>query len=163
MGFNPFRSIGDEQFQQGSKFRLNLVAPALGFFYVLSDNPPDKDNPTGLSMLYPMPAGNAVDEASATAARMTTGWYLFDGPAATERLWLVWGTRPIPEIAALIPLLNERELGRVSNPEQARSVRDLLARTLGTQQVIYRRPDSKQVSAPVEGDIFVQRLELQHV
>ena len=50
-------------------------------------------------------------------APLTSDWFVFTGPPARERLWLVWSATPIADLAALVPRLTAGSL--VTVPEAA--------------------------------------------
>ena len=143
-----FASLGDQTFPRGSRFRVNVQAPAEGYVYLVGDEGAGPQNPTGLALLFrgPSPA--------------TTGWYRFAGSAATERPWLVWSGRPRGELEILAPLLNPRDQGLVQNPQVASAVRALLSGAARSSET--RDTAAVRATLASTGDLVVHRLELHH-
>ena len=48
----PFESSGQEIFENGYKFRLNVSSPQAGYLYVFNEGAPEKDN-TNFTIIYP--------------------------------------------------------------------------------------------------------------
>jgi hypothetical protein len=159
---STFPSVGDDQFESGSKFRLNLVAPVPGYCYILADNLADSSNPSGLTLLYPLAAVRPDAPAPGPVSQVTTGWYVFSGPPAVERVWLVWAREPVSALAALTPLVNERDFGIVRDTDTARAVRELLAHAAAVPTALTRDPSAISVTIEADSSIIAHRLELQH-
>jgi tRNA A-37 threonylcarbamoyl transferase component Bud32 len=118
-----FVTPGGGTFHDVSRFRLNVNAPDGGYLYVLNEGP-DKGGRTTLVLLHP---GAKAASAAMTDSRMELPWYRFTPHAGTEQLWLVSATAPVPELDAIIPLVNPADKGLVSRPDRVDAVKRLLA------------------------------------
>jgi predicted Ser/Thr protein kinase len=112
----PHRSLGDEPIRPESRVRVNVVASNPGFLYLVDQEGDGGTAP--LALAYPVSA-----EPGHASNGDATGWYGFAGTAGVDRLWLIWSQAPVPELDALRPLVNERDLGRIRDERQAEALR----------------------------------------
>ncbi len=93
----PFKSNGEETFENGDKFRLNVASPNPGYLYVINEGPP-APNRTSFVMIYP---SKVVNNGSATLGAnqpIQSDWTIFRGPAGAENVWIVWSASPVTQI-----------------------------------------------------------------
>jgi serine/threonine protein kinase len=94
---DPFKSNGQETFESGDKFRLNISSPNPGYLYVLNEGPPET-NSTSFVLIYP---SRAINNGSATLGAnqpVESDWTIFRGPAGAENFWIVWSASPVTQI-----------------------------------------------------------------
>ena len=94
---DPFKSNGEETFETGDKFRLNVSSANPGYLYVINEGQP-KPNSTSFVMIYP---SLAINNGSATLGAnqpVQSDWTMFRGPAGAENFWLVWSASPVTQI-----------------------------------------------------------------
>ena len=110
-----------------------------------------------LALVYPV-AGDQFDRST----RQTTGWYGFANSATRDHLWLVWSADAVPELEALRPLVNAKDLGRIADATQARRVRSWLEQ--GTAREVRATPESDPVQMTLyyRGPAVVRHILLRH-
>lgn len=94
---NPFKSNGEETFESGDKFRLNVSSSNPGYLYVINERPP-KQNNTSFVMIYP---SQGINNGSATLGAnqpVQSDWTIFRGPAGAENVWIVWSASPVTQM-----------------------------------------------------------------
>jgi len=94
---DPFKSNGEETFESGDKFRLNVASPNPGYLYVVNEGPP-QSNSTSFVMIYP---SQSVNNGSATLGAnqpVQSDWTIFRGPAGAENFWIVWSASPVSQM-----------------------------------------------------------------
>ena len=94
---DPFKSNGEETFESGDKFRLNVASPNPGYLYVVNEGPP-QPNSTSFVMIYP---SQSVNNGSATLGAnqpVQSDWTIFRGPAGAENFWIVWSASPVTQM-----------------------------------------------------------------
>jgi hypothetical protein len=94
---DPFKSNGEETFENGDRFRLNISSPNPGYLYVLNEGPPEP-NSTSFVLIYP---SRAINNGSATLGAnqpVQSDWTIFRGPAGAENFWIVWSASPVTQI-----------------------------------------------------------------
>ena len=94
---DPFKSNGEETFESGDKFRINISSPNPGYLYVLNESPPER-NSTSCVLIYP---NRSINNGSATLGAnqpVQSDWAIFRGPAGAENFWIVWSASPVTQI-----------------------------------------------------------------
>jgi len=94
---DPFKSNGDETFEGGDRFRLNVASPNPGYLYVINEGPPEP-NSTSFVMIYP---SKEINNGSATLGAnqpVQLDWTIFRGPPGAENFWIVWSASPVTQI-----------------------------------------------------------------
>jgi serine/threonine protein kinase len=156
----PFESSGQEIFEDGWKFRLNLSSSDPGYLYLLNEGPAS-DGTTTLTLLFPNPFTNSGSPYLASNQRMQTGWMLFDKNQGSEKFWLVWAANAVPELEAIKGAVNAADQGTIKDGNQAEAVRKFLyveRPKIETQKDIVR----KQTQIKGTGPVLVHRMELEH-
>ncbi|HKU76929.1 MAG TPA: protein kinase [Pyrinomonadaceae bacterium] len=93
----PFKSNGEETFENGDKFRLNVSSPNTGYLYVINEGPPAPDS-TSFMMIYPSKAFNNGSATLGANQPVQFDWTIFRGPAGAENFWIVWSASPVTQI-----------------------------------------------------------------
>jgi len=153
-----FRSVGNDVFESGWRFRVNLQADVPGYVYLLADEPATAAQ-TGLALLF---TTGTTGQATDGGAPATTDWFVFTGPPAREHMWLVWSAVPVEELASLASLLNPRERGVVADPETARRVRAFLDSDAARDTAYEVDRNALRAMLSSSRPLLVHRLELQH-
>jgi serine/threonine protein kinase len=92
-----FKSNGEETFESGGKFRLNVFSPEPGFLYVINEGPPEL-NHTSFTMVYPSPETNNGSSSLGANQSVESDWITFRGPAGSENFWIVWSVSPVSQL-----------------------------------------------------------------
>ncbi len=156
------RSVGDETFHSGNRFRLGVEQSQSNWFYLLDESP----SPSGqaFTLLYPnsgKPAAHAAETADPQPRNFYTDWYVFDRSPGTETLWMVSSEIPVAEIESLKLHLNNQEKGSIRDPREIEAL----------QSFFRRREDDKiemrTVDSPKHAEIsyhgtLVKALNLVH-
>jgi hypothetical protein len=121
----PVESAGQEVFESGWKFRLNIVGRRPGYFYLLNEVPASS-GAIGYSLLFPSPSINNGSARAPAHQPIHTGWYFLTGGDGVERLWLVWTEQAVSELEVIKGVVNPRDKGMINDPNRLRSIRELL-------------------------------------
>ncbi|HEV8396129.1 MAG TPA: serine/threonine-protein kinase [Vicinamibacterales bacterium] len=149
-----FQSNGEQRYPSGSLFRVTFVAPAGTHVYVLADDAPASDRVT---LMYP----RADSEGPDASGMIATDWIAFEGPPATDRLWLLSSTAAVAELDTVAKTLrSERDSGVVSDATILQRVRTLLADE--TRRARVARDTSNVQTLLSGGPVIVHRLDLSH-
>jgi serine/threonine protein kinase len=152
-----FQSLGDDTYGSGWRFRINVLSATPRYVYVVGDETSSATNPSGVTVLFAAP-----NQESAADMPVTTGWFVFTGPPARERLWLIWSAAPLAELAALEPLINERDRGVVRDPDAAARLRELLRTGSERPPTVNADRAANRATIETPDGLVVHRLELQH-
>jgi hypothetical protein len=161
---------GDEAaiFRTGEGLRLRMVPNSPGYLYIFNEAPPTSDGrDPKLTVLYPESDPNSgralstgtVFEYPEPGSRALL---CFDEGSGTERLYLVFADEPLPELEAARAAFNTTDMGAVSDPAQAKAIRELLARYPGGSYDAERDLATKQTTVRSAGPVTVVQLSLEH-
>ncbi len=144
---DPFKSNGEETFESGDKFRLNVSSPNPGYLYVLNEGPPEP-NRTSFVMIYP---SQAINNGSATLGAnqpVQSDWTIFRGPAGAENFWIVWSASPVSQIESAKNVAFMKDFLRMKQDE----VKVRVTHYKASQTVLVRGP----------GDVLVTLAQFNH-
>lgn len=147
---------GQEVFGNGWKFRFNIQPEQAGALYLLNEGP----GPGGAkeyNLLFPNPKTGRGAQIGALE-RVQTGWNRFDDHPGVEKLWVIWSTKPIPDLDGVYRdaantdgVLADAQIGKVEYY--------LKSSTLAKGEA----NKSKEVTVvKARGDIVVSVVELSH-
>ena len=156
-----FQSSGQEIFENGWKFRMNLSSPQEGNLYLLNEGP-GGDDTTTYNVLFPEAQTNGGSAHVSANQKMQTAWMRFDNNQGTEKFWIVWSASPVMELEAVKQFVNDHDLGQVKDASKARAVRQFLQQHASTKTEITKDSENDQTVAKTKGDLLVNKLELKH-
>ncbi len=96
---DPYKSNGDETFENGDKFQLTVSTPIPAYLYIFNEGQP-APNDTSFRMIYPRPAINNGSASLGANQSVRSDWITFRGPAGAENFWIAWSTSPVGELDA---------------------------------------------------------------
>src|SRR5437763_2540861 len=156
-----FESSGQEIFENGWKFRINLSSPQDGYLYLLNEGPASGDATT-YNVLFPEATTNGGSPRVTANQKLQTTWMRFDDHQGTENFWLVWSASPVPELEAVTGAVNDRDLGEIKDGAKARTVRDFLKQHSSTKPEVTKDSAKKQSVVKARTDVLVNAIELEH-
>jgi hypothetical protein len=158
---DQFESSGQEIFENGWKFRINLSSPQDGYLYLLNEGPASGDATT-YNILFPEATTNGGSPRVTANQKLQTAWMRFDDHQGSENFWLVWSASPVKELEAVTGAVNDRDLGEITDEAKARTVRDFLKQHSSPKTNLTRDSSRKQSLVEGRGDVLVSFLELEH-
>lgn len=90
----PSKSNGEETYESGDEFQLNVSGVDAGYLYVVNEGPPEP-NDTNFRMIYPNAGTNSGAATLGASQTVQSDWITFRGPAGNENFWIVWSVSPI--------------------------------------------------------------------
>lgn len=93
----PSKSNGEESFENGDKFRLNVLTPKSAYVYIINEGPPETDD-TNVRMAYPNRTTNNGSATLGPNQSIQTDWIIFRGPAGDDNFWIVWSVSPVSQL-----------------------------------------------------------------
>lgn len=85
----PFESSGQEIFENGYQFLMNLKPSESGFLYIFAEGLNDRGEKV-FNIIFPTPKQNGGAANVSANQKYQTGWNEFSGAAGTENFWVVW-------------------------------------------------------------------------
>ncbi|HYJ88904.1 MAG TPA: serine/threonine-protein kinase [Pyrinomonadaceae bacterium] len=158
---DAFESSGQEIFENGWKFRMNIDSPQTGYLYLLNEGP-SADNTTTYNVLFPAPSTNSGSPYLAANQKVETGWMVFDENQGTEKFWLVWAAEAVPELEAVKGVVNPQDKGEISDAGQRKAVKQFLEKHAAAELVAQKDKTKKLSNVKANGEVLVHRLELEH-
>lgn len=158
---DQFESSGQEIFENGWKFRINLSSPQDGYLYLLNEGPSSGDATT-YNVLFPEATTNGGSPRVTANQKLQTAWMRFDDHQGTENFWLVWSASPVPELEAVTGAVNDRDLGEIKDAAKARAVRDFLKQHSSAKPEVTKDSAKKQSVVKAKTDVLVNAIELEH-
>ncbi|HEY0545774.1 MAG TPA: serine/threonine-protein kinase [Pyrinomonadaceae bacterium] len=158
----PFESSGQEIFENGWQFWMNIESPQTGYLYVINEGPEPRNGLPSYNVLYPLDGGTAQVAATQrieSPPRQGRG-YFFDAEAGTEKMWMIWAKEPVPELENVKGVANPQDKGVVTNPAQAKALQDFFNRHASPKPSFEK--DKKRTIVKANGDVLVNLVELEH-
>ena len=158
---DEFESSGQEIFENGWKFRINVSSPEEGYLYLLNEGPAAGDATT-YNVLFPEAKTNNGSPRVTANQRLETAWMRFDNNQGTEKFWIVLSASPVKELEAVTNRVNIAEQGEIKDAAQTRSVRDFLQKHSSPQPEVTKDSARKQTTVKGKGAVLVNYIELEH-
>jgi serine/threonine protein kinase len=106
-----YKSNGDDTFENGDKFRLNVKSLEPGYLYIFNERPPSSKS-LSFIVLYPKKGINDGSSSVSSNQPIQTEWITFDGPPGTDNYWIVWSGSQLSELeSAKNEALNHPQAG----------------------------------------------------
>jgi serine/threonine protein kinase len=158
---DPFDSLGQETFENGEKFRMEMSSPQSGYLYLLNEGPAGKGAIT-YNILFPAPSTKAGSPFVKENETVKTGWVVFDEHAGVEKFWMVWAAEPVKELEDVKKFANEKERGAISDETQSGAVRDFLMKSRSSKPQVEPDQDKKETKVTANVPTLVNLIKLEH-
>jgi len=158
---DEFESSGQEIFENGWKFRMNLSSPQDGYLYLINQGPLSGDTST-YNVLFPELKTNGGSPKVSADQKLQTAWMRFDDHQGTENFWMVWSASPVNELQAVTDAANDQDLGEIRDAAKARSVRDFLNAHASQKPDVTKDSAKKQTLVAGKGNMLINLIELEH-
>ena len=162
---DPFRLRDDINFEKDYRIRLNITSSQSGCLYLLNEGPAGADQIPTFNVLFPSETannGSALLTESQQIQIPQQSWFQFDEQQGTERIWLVWAAKDVPEMEAIKGFANSRDRGVVSSPALRMSIHEFLRAHSSPSSSVERDADKKDTLVRANGDILVHVIKLEH-
>jgi hypothetical protein len=157
----PFESSGREIFEKEWRFNLNIATAKAGYLYLINEGRDDRGT-TVYTLLFPTDKNAQIAAQQTVQIPKAPQYYVFAGQTGTEMNWMIWSEKPVPELEALKDLMNAKDEGVVSKPEQVNSVRTFLTSHRAKDAEVVTDKAAKRTTVKARGDMLVYNSELEH-
>ncbi len=157
----PFESTGREIFESGWKFRLNLVSPQPGYFYMLNEGPASS-GAISYSLLFPSPSINEGSARTGADQPIQTGWYILSEHQGTERLWLIWSAQAVSELEAVKGVFNSTDKGVINNQNRLYAIREFLNKHSQAKPEVKTDKVNRRTEVKGLAELIIHLVELEH-
>ena len=161
----PFRLRDDINFEKDYRLRLNINSPQKGRLYLLNEGPAEADQTPTFNVMFPTTStnnGSALLTQNQQIQIPEQSWFNFDGQKGTEKIWLVWAEKDVPELEAVKGFANPKDRGVISSPGLRSAVNEFLKVHSTSKPTVDRDEDKKETIVKADGDVLVQVIKLEH-
>jgi hypothetical protein len=158
---DPFQSSGQEVFENGYKFRLNVSSPQAGYLYVFNEGASENAK-TDFTIIYPTPRTNNGSAKLDVNKSMQTNWNTFAGETGTEHFWITWSAAPVSELESARDEAFKNKEGAITDAATVRSVKEFLTKHSDPKPETTKDTAKQQTDVRASGDLLVKQLELEH-
>jgi serine/threonine protein kinase len=162
----PFRLRDDINFEKDYRIRLHVASDQSGRLYLLNEGPPasGEQTPT-FNVLFPSAtanSGSALLTADQEIQIPEQSWFQFDEQQGTEKIWLVWAEREVPELEAVKGFANPKDRGVVGSPALRTAVNEFLRAHSTPAVSVERDEEKKDTRVRANGAILAHVIKLEH-
>jgi serine/threonine protein kinase len=157
----PFESSGQEIFENGYKFRLNLSSWQSGYLYVFNEGA-DEERGISFTIIYPTPATNKGSAKLDANQSMQTNWNTFAGQPGAEQFWIVWSASPVAQLEAARDAAFGNQEGALTDAAMVRTVKEVLTKYSDPKPETTKDTIKKQTDVHTKAEVLVKLLELEH-
>jgi serine/threonine protein kinase len=163
---DPFRLRDDINFEKDYRIRLHLTSSQTGRLYLLNEGPPaEADQIPTYNVLFPSETankGSALLRENQQIQIPEESWFQFDEQQGTEKIWVVWAEKEVPEMEAIKGFANPKDRGAVSSPALRTAVNEFLKAHSSTKSYVNRDEDKKETIVRANGEVLVHVIKLEH-
>lgn len=161
----PFRLRDDINFEKDYRIRLNINSPQSGRLYLLNEGPAGSDQTPTFNVMFPSTSANN-NSAFLTANQQIQipeqTWFSFDEQQGTEKIWLVWAEKEVPELEAIKGFANPKDRGVISSPGMRTAVNEFLKAHSSLNPSVERDQEKKETVVRANNAILVHVIKLEH-
>jgi len=150
-----FRSTGQEIFESGWKFKINMTSQQEGFLYLLN-----RESDGNYRLLFPLPSHNNGSAYVGSNEGFQTSWYVVDANPGIEKFRLIWANESVPELEKFRELVNPTTKGLISDPADVQVVNAFLSQHGASQSEVDKQ--KAETSVRGRGSVLVALVELEH-
>jgi tRNA A-37 threonylcarbamoyl transferase component Bud32 len=163
---SPFRLAGELIFENDYHVQLNVGAARSGFLYIINESPQPVNGLPEYVTLFPSPTANDGKAELAVNRQITIpeigDGFFFDKDQGTEKLWLIWSSKSLPDLEAVKSLANPKDKGQISDPAQILLIRDLISKHNASPATVAKDEANKVTRVSGSGDVVVHLIKLEH-
>ena len=160
---DPFQSSGDNIFGNGWRFQFNLQPTQSGALYLLGVGPGIK-TPEEYNILFPLPEpGKPIPTLSANQTYQSE-WLRFLEKTGAEKLWIIWSTKPLPELDAIFSqaAAQSKLPGQITDASHIEKVKEYLNLYDASKLQVVSDRETKTTWVKGHGEVIVGLLILSH-
>jgi hypothetical protein len=157
----PFRSHGEETFNNGDKFQLTVSTSVPAYLYIFNERS-SLTGDGGFAMVYPNQATNNGSASVGAKQPVQSKWYTFTGPAGAENFWFVWSTAPVRELDAAITEAAKHPDGALTGQTAVDVKQFLIARKADVNATTVHYNANQTAVVRARRDLLVALAEFKH-
>jgi serine/threonine protein kinase len=162
---SPFRLAGEINFEKDYKVKLNVSSPQPGYLYILNEGPVPSGSSSSFMVLFPSKTSNDGLAYLAQNQRVEIpqqSWFQFDAEEGTEKLWLIFSEKAVPELEAVKQFANPKDQGLIKDPSLQARVEEFLKGNSAGKPTVEKNDELKETSLKIAAPILVHLIRLEH-
>jgi len=159
----PFDISGEINFEIDYQIRLSVRSPQPGYLYILNEGPETAATAPEYVVVFPSSTANNGSEYITANQRIQIpdqSWLKFDKEQGVEKLWLVFGENPLPELEGIRAFANRQSRGLITDAQLNTSVKSFLT-AHSANQVGHEKGDTLTTLTSSE-KVLVYPIKLEH-
>ncbi|MGI9054387.1 MAG: serine/threonine protein kinase [Pyrinomonadaceae bacterium] len=156
----PFRSSGQEIFENGYKFKMNFQTDSGGFIYLFNESK-EPNGKTIFNILYPTPKTKNGSAEIEKDERIETNQNTLGEEKGTEIVWLIW-TKDKQEILETMRKEAFDGNGVLKNEDSVKKMEEFIKKHSQTKTETSKDSKNQQTEIKAEGDIIAHKIELEY-
>jgi len=89
-------------------------------------------------------------------------WFQFDAEQGTEKLWLIFSGKEVPELEAVKQFANPKDQGLIKDTGLQARVEEFLAGNSAAKPMVEKNDELKETSLKIAAPIMVHLIRLEH-
>jgi len=158
---DPIQSNGEETFEKGDKFRLNVSSLTSAYLYIFNEGPSDTSD-TSFVMIYPRMATNSGSSTVGGNQPIQSDWITFRGPAGSENVWIVWSVNPVSELEAVKVEALKHPRGGLTGESLVAVKEFLRTKQAEFKTTVFHYKASQTADARGKTDMLITRAQFKH-
>src|SRR6266404_7791671 len=162
---DPFRLSDDINFEKDYQLRLNITSSQSGRLYLLNEGPAGDDQTPTFNVLFPSETANSGSALLIENQQIQIpqhSWFQFDEQQGTEKIWVVWAEKDVPEIEAVRGFANSKDRGIISSPGLRTAINQFLKAQPSSTSSVERDQDKKETIVRAQSETLVHVIKLEH-
>ncbi len=155
----PFKSSGQEVFESGYKFSLNLRTEDDGYVYILNEGK-DNQGRVGFYVLFPSPKTNNGSALVRSGQEVQTAQNTFGGGRGTEIIWVFW-TRDKREDLETMLTADLGANGAVGE-NSLEKLQAFISQYRNESRDVFKDSAEQRTVVRGKGETVIHRFELEH-
>ena len=159
----PFDISGEINFEADYQIRLSIRSRQAGYLYILNEGPRNAAARPEYVVVFPSSTANNGSEfisANQLVQIPDQSWLKFDKEQGVEKLWLVFGENPLPELESIKAFANRQTRGLITDAQQNKAIDTFLA-AHPAEKVRNERGDTLTTLTSSE-KVLVYPIKLEH-
>ena len=145
---------------------MTISSPQSGRLYLLNEGPPAKGEQIPIFIvMFPSETannGSALLNGNQQIQIPEQSWFQFDAEQGTEKIWLVWSDKDVPELEAVKGFVNSKERGEIGSPGMRTAVNKFLQAHASPTPTVIRDENKTETTVKANSDILVHVIKLEH-
>ena len=152
-------------FERDYQIRLNVSSPQSGFLYILNEGPHKEGQPAEFVVLFPSTSSNSGSALITERQQIQIperSWIKFDQEKGTEKVWLVFSPKAVPELEPIRTYASQKTQGLITDASLRDSVQQFLRTHAESRPTVAQNAEQKETRISAPAEVLVHLIDLEH-